>query len=198
MKKVFRLIAFALVFAASASRAQSFNAFTGPFNFDFKTLAGADARILAEVVKPFANFYKSKEFVMSKFDDAILKTFNHAWRSSGNGVTPRERVVLILRMTNGNYQARLQSPTNEYKSCSFAWHPATVAIVHTHPNSSDPRPQEADIKLADKFRVLMFTITARGMYLYDPSVKEITKIQDGLDWLNSASWAKVKAQIKNE
>jgi hypothetical protein len=196
MKKIFRPVVFVLVFGSSACYAQSFNAFIGPFNFDFKSLA-TDARAGVERVNPIVSSFRSKELVMSKFDDDVLKNFSNAWRGSGNGMTHRERVVLILRMNDGSYRARLQSPTNEFKSCSFGWHPATVAIIHTHPNGCNPKPQEADIQLADKFRVLMFTITVRGMYLYDPSVKKITKIQEGLDWLSSASWAKVKSQLKN-
>ncbi|HKP87648.1 MAG TPA: hypothetical protein VJZ26_16225 [Blastocatellia bacterium] len=196
MKKNFRLITLAFCLASSASYAQNLDAFAGPFDSDFRSENETEARTDVERVNRVGSAFRSKEFIMSKFDADAIEKFGEAWKSTGNGTTSKERVILILRMADGSYGARLQRITNEYKSCAFSWHPATVAVVHTHPNNSDPKPQGADIQIADKYGVLMFTITARGMYLYDPSAKKTTKVQEGLDWLNSASWEKVKAQLK--
>lgn len=198
MKKTFRLIAFAFFFASVTSYAQDLSHFASHLDSSFKSENETEARGDIERVNRIARNDKSKEAVISRFNTDFIEKFREAWRSTGNGTTTKERVVLILRMADGSYSARLQGLTNEYKSSGFAWHPATVAVVHTHPNTSDPKPQEADIQIADKFGVLMFTITARGMYLYDPAIRKITKVQDGLDWLNSASWEKVKAQLKTE
>jgi len=196
MKRVFRLITFAFCLASSATHAENLDAFTGPFDSDFRSETETEARMDVERVNRVAVANRSKEFVMSRFDTDAIGKFGEAWRSTGNGTTSKERVILILQMADGSYRAKLQALTNEYKSCAFKWHPATVAVVHTHPNSSNPKPQEADMKIADRFNALMFTITARGMYLYDPSTRETTKIQDGLDWLSPASWEKVKAQLE--
>jgi len=80
--------------------------------------------------------------------------------------------------------------TNEYKRFTFAWHPAAVAIVHTHPNSADPKPCSEDLAVADKHGVPVFTITSRGMYVYDPGTRKISKVMQGLDWLDQSSWSK--------
>lgn len=34
----------------------------------------------------------------------------------------------------------------------------------------------------------VFTITQRGMYVYDPDSKKISTVKDGPDWLESAKW----------
>ncbi len=185
----------ALAFTGSISQAQSFNALIGPFYY-----GAGDNNLAAEVerVSPVGRTLVNRDFVLSKFNDSIIHEFREAWRSTGNGTTTKESVVLILRMANGTYSARSQGTTNEYKSFTFNWHPATIAIVHTHPNSSSPKPQAADLQVADKLGVLMFTITSRGMYLYDPSTKKITRIQQGLDWLEPSSWMKVRAALKTE
>jgi hypothetical protein len=62
-------------------------------------------------------------------------------------------------------------------------------VVHTHPNRCGPEPVGDDLKIADRFRVPVFTITSSGMYVYDPIRKKITKIWNGLDWLKPSKWA---------
>jgi hypothetical protein len=198
MKRISCLIAIALAFTCSISQAQNFKAFIGPFYYGPGSNTDAETHTNVERASPVARKPITRDFVLSKFDDHVVDKFREAWRSSGNGTTTQERVLLILRMADGSYSARSMGTTNEYKSFTFNWHPAAVAIVHTHPNSSSPKPQSADMQIADKFGVLMFTITIRGMYLYDPSTKKTTKVQDGLDWLESSSWAKVKAALKTE
>jgi len=127
-------------------------------------------------------------FVMSKFDKPIVESFGRAWRRVGNGTLSEESVVLILRMADGSYSGRDLGSTHEHKQFTFRWHPATIAIVHTHPNSSSAKPQDEDITVANKFRVPIFTITSRGMYVYDPSTRKTSKVMDNLDWLEISKW----------
>src|SRR5438552_3269423 len=41
------------------------------------------------------------DYAISKFDKSIVKAFEKAWERSGDGSTPLEGVVLILRMADG-------------------------------------------------------------------------------------------------
>ena len=147
--------------------------------------AVAVSRTHAEMVSK-----RNADFVMSTFDKPIIDSFSTAWRRVGNGTLPEESVVLILRMANGGYSARDLGQTHEHKQFTFRWHPATIAIVHTHPNSSSPKPQEEDLVVADKYRVPIFTITSRGMFVYDPTTRKITKVMENLDWLEISKWHK--------
>jgi hypothetical protein len=52
-----------------------------------------------------------------EIDKGVSKQFERAWQNSGLGTTGREVVVLIFRMSNGTYTARMQSYTNQYKCC---------------------------------------------------------------------------------
>ena len=135
------------------------------------------------------------DFVLSTFDKPIIESFREAWQRAGNGTTSRESVVLILKMAGGTYSARLPSPTNEYKSFTFAWHPATIAIVHTHPNGSHARPEGDDLVIADKYNVPIFTITLQGMFVYDPATHKTTKVCDGLEWREDAAWEKIHTHL---
>ena len=44
------------------------------------------------------------------------------------------------------------------------------------------------MKIADKYKVLMFTLTLQGMYVYDPGTKKTSAVMYGLDWLNASKW----------
>jgi hypothetical protein len=78
---------------------------------------------------------------------------------------------------------------------TFSWTASIIAVVHTHRNSDDPGPSKADRRLADRFRIPVFTMTSRGMYVYDPLTKKIVEVHQGLDWLKSSKWRTVVASL---
>ena len=136
-------------------------------------------------LEPYSSFFPNKlDSSRNDIYSGLMKQFETAWRSSGNGTTGREIAILIFRMWDGSYTARFQGYTNQYHCSTFTWSPAAIAIVHTHPNCCDPRPGSTDRLVADKYGVPNFTITSSGMYEYDPATKSTTKVLNGLDWMN--------------
>src|ERR1041384_2597162 len=131
MNKIVRLIAAPVVLTVAAMPAQSLN------------LAIA-SRSLLEAIE-IVRMQSKADYVESKIDNRIVKSFEKAWQRAGNGTSSFEGVVLILRMADGSFSGRDMGATNEYKRFTFSWHPAAIAIVHTHPNSSNPEPCDADI-----------------------------------------------------
>jgi hypothetical protein len=107
---------------------------------------------------------------------------------AGGGVKEIEGVVLLYRRPDGTVTARSQGQTNQRRRFTFTWSSDVIAIVHTHPNSSFPHPEGADLEIADRFGIPVFTITNRGMYGYDPSAKKIAKVKDGMRWIDPAGW----------
>lgn len=166
MKRAPFLILVALLCLASATRAQ--------------TQSGVTAHAEAA----------SAATVLSSFDAGILKAFREAWQRAAAGTLEVEAVVLIVRNADGSCKAVSPLSTNQYRRLTFQWQPGTVAIVHTHPNSNNPKPSPADMELAERFRVPMFTLTIKGMFLYDPATKAVSRVQAGVDWLESAKWAR--------
>lgn len=184
MKRIVQLLAPALVLMILAAPASSLNMTAG------LSVALTDA---VEASRAFANpirMLRGAEYAISTFDDGVVKAFTKAWRRSGNGTSDVEGVVLILRMVRGGYSGREMGSTNERKQFTFHWHPSTIAIVHTHPNSSDPRPHHGDISVADKYQVPIFTITTRGMYVYDPLTRKVSQVLTNLDWLDASNFTK--------
>ena len=181
MKRIVQFLTSALVLAATAAPAPSLDITTGLY---------AALSDFVESYRTHADIsgLRNAGFVMSKFDKPMVEAFGQAWRRSGNGSLPVEGVVLILRMANGGYGGRELGATNEHKKFTFSWHPATIAIVHTHPNGSDPKPQDEDTAIADKYKVPIFTITSKGMYVYDPGSRKISKVMRDLDWLDISNW----------
>ncbi|HWN98318.1 MAG TPA: hypothetical protein VNS63_03505 [Blastocatellia bacterium] len=129
-------------------------------------------------------------YIISRIDDAVTKELQKAWQLSGNGYERTEVLILLCRMQNGSISARLQGRSGQYRRFDFRWSPATIALLHTHPNGDEPRPLGEDLKSADRLGIPVFTITLRGMYVYDPATKKISMVQEGLDWLESTKWTK--------
>jgi hypothetical protein len=193
MNRKSRLILLAILVAAPLSQAHalgiySFMYFVGP------KIGAASTETESVDRVDRVPFDRSSRFVISRFDRKMIGEFNHAWIRAGDGTAANESVVLILRMVGGGYGARSLGTTNQNRAFTFGWHPGTVAIVHTHPNGSDPRPQGEDISVADKYRVPVFTITSRGMFVYDPTTKTTSLVKPNLDWLDPSKWTSELAQ----
>jgi hypothetical protein len=130
------------------------------------------------------------DFILTEIDANVVTEFKKAWRAAGSGADETEAVVLLYRQTNGSLMARLLPLTYEHKQFTFKWHPGIVGVVHTHPSSTGSRPQGEDLRLADTYNIPVFTITAGGMYMYDPNTRKISRVMAGLDWLEASKWDK--------
>ena len=130
------------------------------------------------------------EFILSRIGDGIVQEMDRAWREVGAGADAKEAVLMLFRMADGSIQARPEGITNEHKSFTLKWHPSSIAILHTHPTSVSPRPSKTDRQLADKLGVPIFTITIRGMYVYDPKSKDTWMVKPGLEWLDASKWTR--------
>jgi len=116
-------------------------------------------------------------------DAQMIAEFRKAWMIAGSGNANIEGLVLVYRSPNGNVISRSQGCTNEHRKFSFKWDPDIIAIVHSHPNKVNPEPYGEDLTLADRFHTPVYTITNRGMYVYDPTIRKVKKLSDGFDWL---------------
>jgi hypothetical protein len=125
---------------------------------------------------------------LSKFDIALIKQFRNAWHVSKCGTSHSEGVVLIYRLQDGSYRGDFLGASNEFKQFTFTINSAVIAVVHTHPNTASAKPSPEDIDVANKYGVLMFTITLKGMFVYDPFTKKTRNVMDGVDWLEPAKW----------
>jgi hypothetical protein len=183
MKRIVQLFVSAFVLTISAPSASSFNITAS------LSRALSDA-VVASRAHPKPPPLRGADYAISTFDE-VVAAFAKAWGHSSNGTTGVEGVVLVLRMGDGSYSGKDMGVTNEQKKFTFRWHPATIAIVHTHPNNSDPRPHDEDLVVADKFQVPIFTITSRGMYVYDPITRKTRQVLDNLDWLHASKYTRV-------
>ena len=147
-----------------------------------ETRTARDSEKINDDVVALANV-NSIDFIAGAIDDQTRTQFQRAWWTAGGGVKSIEAVVLLYRGRNGSLIAKSQGCTNQRLSFSFVWSPTIIAVVHTHPNSASPEPQGNDLQIADRFQVPIFTITNRGMFVYDPVSKKIRKVIDGLAWL---------------
>jgi hypothetical protein len=141
---------------------------------------------------------KRTAVIVSKINDPVVNEFQKAWLLSGNGYDKTEALVLLYRMRDGSISARSLGRSGQYRQFTFPWTQAIIAVVHTHPNGDDPQPLGEDLRSADKLGIPVFTITHRGMYVYDPDTKKISMVRDGLDWLDATKWVKDQQTFARE
>lgn len=122
-------------------------------------------------------------------NDQVLHEMQNAWLVAGGGTAPNEVVILLFKDTDGSLRAETQDYTNHPRRATFVWNQSAVAIIHTHPNFCDPRPSEVDKKAADRLHVPIFTLTIRGMYVYDPASRKTLELRKSLRWLDAKKWA---------
>jgi len=128
--------------------------------------------------------------LLNKVDDDLIIQFKKAWTISKAGFDSTEGLVLVFLLQDGRYVGRSPGSTNEFEQVSFKWDPATIAIVHTHPNSINPRPSRIDQLAAEKLGIPVFTITSRGMYVYNPITMQTSRVMADQDWMDPSKWAK--------
>ena len=186
----FFLIVSFLIFSGSVSQGQTSNSAAGGENNsdEASRIATNRNRTIKE---------KGASFVLSRIDERVVLEFARAWDKSTHGIKAQEALVLIFRMPDDSIKAVPGGQTNEAYRFTFEWNQSIIAIVHTHPNKSNPEPKGQDLLIADRFGVPMFTITVSGMYLYDPATRKTIKVHDGLDWLRPKSWARYSGLINN-
>ena len=126
--------------------------------------------------------------VVARINEAVVEEFRKAWRVSRVGIGEIEGAVLLYQMADGSISARSQGQTNQRRKFTMVCDPDVIAIVHTHPNKSSAEPEGGDLEIADRLRIPVFTITNRGMYVYDPGSRKMSKVQDGLNWLDPTRW----------
>lgn len=140
---------------------------------------------------------RRSSIVLARIDEHVVREFKQAWDRAKHGIVPEEAIVIIFLMRDGSIKAVQGRFTNESKRLGFMWNQAIYAIVHTHPNQCPPEPSSPDILFADRFHVPIFTITNRGMYLYDPETNMITTVHERLVWLEPKAWVRYSQAIHN-
>jgi hypothetical protein len=171
MRRFLHLMTFALVLTASGDALAEHNDNAG------------ERRGLASAAKPATALITECREPWALAGDEVLHAFEKAWSYTANGTKDSESVVLIFRMEDGTYKGEWQGYTNEKYKFTFRWQPTAVAIVHTHPNNRSPEPEGDDRQVARKYGVPIFTITNRGLFVYDPRADRTYKVRNSLDWL---------------
>jgi len=131
------------------------------------------------------------DFILANLTEGVKQEFEKAWDISVRGASTAEGLVLIYRKPDRSLLAVAQGRTSESRRVSFKWTSSVIAIVHTHPNRDSPRPSDHDVELSNRFQIPVFTITNRGMFVYDPSTGKISRVMNSLTWLpskRSADW----------
>ena len=115
-------------------------------------------------------------------DPRVRAAMITAWNESSHGTETLE-AGFRLDGTPSDFTVVASQFTNQRMKQTMAITPATFAIFHIHPLRGNPEPSPADKRMADTFKVKVFTIHAWGLHVYDPATGKITKLRDGVGWM---------------
>ena len=113
----------------------------------------------------------------------VVAAMRVMWRSHVDGKDGSESTIILhLRRPDGTPVVRTVPDTKDFSRETFPLMPGDTAVIHTHPASKDPHPSEADKKIADKYGIEMFTLSAAGVYRYKTG-EGTTLVVDGTSFL---------------
>lgn len=135
-------------------------------------------------------------FEMSRMDAQIVATLRQAWRLAEEGRSPREAGVMVLREADGRYTAKLVFDPKAFHQVRFSVTPTVVAILHTHPNQVGREPSPSDRANSDLLQIPTFTLTNRGLWVYNPKTREVRLVMLMTSWLDPKSWTSEKSALQ--
>jgi hypothetical protein len=112
----------------------------------------------------------------------VIHAMKTAWGQSQNGKSGVEAGFRV----DGSPTTYTVVPTpftNQQMAQKMTITDSTFAIFHVHPDKGDPRPSDNDKNIGNAHGIEMFTITSRGLFLYDPADNATMRLRDGLDWM---------------
>ena len=134
-------------------------------------------------------------FQMGRVNKEIVSTLKEAWRLAGSGRSSREAGVLLLQNDDGSYNAKLVFDPDAYRQVRFEVTEDVVAMLHTHPNDGNSEPSPQDKRNADFLQIPTFTISATGLWVYNPRTRQTRIVMLDETWMDPANWTeKVAAQ----
>jgi hypothetical protein len=115
-------------------------------------------------------------------DQKVIAAMRAAWRRSANGSAAVEG-AFRLDGNPSDYKVVVAPFTNKFMKELVTIIPGkTFAVFHVHPTRAEPAPSQQDKDLADKYRLKILTIHARGLFEYDPVERRTISVRNGLDW----------------
>lgn len=155
-----------------------------------------EVAMLAALLSAAESLAARLPFEMRHVDAEIVATLRQAWRLVEEGRSSREAGVMLLRETDGRYTARLVFDPKAVHQVRFTVPANVVAILHTHPNQVGREPSPNDRANSDLLQIPTFTMTNRGLWVYNPKTREIRQVMLMTSWLDPKSWASEKSALQ--
>jgi hypothetical protein len=132
----------------------------------------------------------AQHFALNRINAGMVARMREAWELAGRGSSNREAAVLIVDRGEGTYDAVLAQDPEGYRSMRMMVPAGSVAIFHTHPNFTGSEPSPQDRLNSDLLGIPNFTLTDRGVWIYDPHTQRTSRVMYRLSWLDPKNWSR--------
>ena len=115
-------------------------------------------------------------------DPGVIQAMKTAWGLSTAGLWQAEASFRLDACASG-YEIVAEGFSNQAMHKTVKIIPGkTFALFHVHPSRGEGPPTEPDRKIADTYRVKMFTMHMSGLWEYDPDTGKTTRLRIGATW----------------
>jgi len=132
------------------------------------------------------------DFQLKNMNSTLVAQLKQAWQAAGKGSSNHEAAVIIVQQPDSSYQAILVFDQEGFQTIRLEVPPHAVAIFHTHPNHAGGEPSLADRRNSDLLSIPNFTLTDRGVWVYDPHTRRTSRIHYKLAWLDAKNWQELE------
>jgi RHS repeat-associated protein len=116
----------------------------------------------------------------------VIAAMAKAWQQTQNGMSGREAGFAVNGSSNpGSYRIVPTGANTSNQRCQafIQAQGNTFAIFHVHPDGCEPQPSSTDIMAAQRGNFDIYTFSHDGLWEYDPTTGDTTKLRNGLSWL---------------
>jgi hypothetical protein len=122
-------------------------------------------------------------------DPDVVSAMRTAWQEAMNGAA-RIEATFRLDGSPSDYTVIAAPATQQHRKQTVQIVVgATFAVFHVHTVRAEPEPSPQDRRIADTYKLRMYTMHHHGLYEYDPATRKTTLLRIGLDWLKLARLA---------
>lgn len=114
---------------------------------------------------------------------AFKEATQEAWKKTGYGQNPLVESGFAVDKDGQSVMPHSEmSPKGQVPQETLKYPPGAMGTVHTHPDSTSPKPSQNDINAAKTTHKTVWVASKRGLFAVDPA-GQVTQVYSDPDWM---------------
>jgi proteasome lid subunit RPN8/RPN11 len=143
---------------------------------------------VADLHDALSDYYHEQPSASSAVEnsDSFKQAAQEAWKRTAYGQNPLVESGFAVDKNGQSVMAHTEtSPKGAVPSETLKYPPGAVGVLHTHPDSTSPRPSQNDIDAAKRVNKTVWVASKRGLFSVNPTNGEVTQVYNDPDWMKA-------------